>query len=995
MQRDVEDGYQRSRADSSADSDGEDSELVYLPNDPHEWDAELVSAWISWVSKNFDIFPPLEPARFPSSGTELAQFSKADFWVCAGSAAGGNTLAKHFAYLIRHGTEGSSVSPELDSDIEPEPYQLLNAASHRLVSQGGQIQLWQFLLELLADSTNSPCIAWEGTNGEFKLSDPDEVARRWGERKAKPNMNYDKLSRALRYYYDKNIMTKVQGKRYTYKFDFHGLMAACQAQAQLTDTASSANILSGCSSYGSSPASTTSSLKSPGATNSSPTQSHYGPVSCTAAATTTPSIAPTASIVTTGGTSSWMPYTSTPSYPNPLIPAAPTSTSAIGGRSDVPPTASSSSPDGTLSFADAEKYLSFPEVPASWAPTWTDTLKKDLLKGYDPSIRPSQHYNVTTVEIGITITHVEINEIKSTLSLYGWMKFKWYDARLAWEPLLNGNVTQLFLNLTSIWHPTQDETGSLVKLSSNGLLEYTNALQQQSKCSIQWQKWPFDTQHSRILFSPWAEVDGMEIHVKMLEYTITQGTMWTVMNITLETHTTIGMQENAQLRGTHLLVELKRNSGIYSATITAPACVLVLMNLLSFWLPPNCSEKLILNAINVLITCMFLIHFNEYISYYTSSTPSVVMFFGQSLYLSGFCLLLTVLLECVVKSNSKKPLHPWLKKLISLELIAIIISMNRADENWNDPKLTWNPANYGNLNVVRWDPTFVWRPDVVLYNNAGGSDQHHYGDTNVLVYNDGKVLWVPPTEYHAFCELNMRLWPFDYQKCSLKLGSWTFDGYMMNLTIGSEPQFETLLGNSEWKILKIGSERNTRYYPCCAEPYIDITYNVTLQRQSDTHRAIVIVPALVIMILALSVFWLPLDAGERIITNGIIALMVAIYLVYFAQQLPAISGHTPLIVIFFSNTLLLTAFSTIICVIVMNVSKSKHQRSLPSLLKRLAGCVGPFMGVGKKHFSSGDQGNVKIESNVDHEWNKFGLVLNRLSFIVYCVIFIISAFYSF
>lgn len=62
----------------------------------------------------------------------------------------------------------------------------------------GQIQLWQFLLELLSDSGNAGCITWEGTNGEFKLTDPDEVARRWGERKSKPNMNYDKLSRALR-----------------------------------------------------------------------------------------------------------------------------------------------------------------------------------------------------------------------------------------------------------------------------------------------------------------------------------------------------------------------------------------------------------------------------------------------------------------------------------------------------------------------------------------------------------------------------------------------------------------------------------------------------------------------------------------------------------------------------------------------------------------------------------------------------------------------------
>ena len=80
-----------------------------------------------------------------------------------------------------------------------DPYALLSSASRGLVSQGsGQIQLWQFLLELLSDTANNSIITWEGTNGEFKLTDPDEVARKWGERKSKPNMNYDKLSRALR-----------------------------------------------------------------------------------------------------------------------------------------------------------------------------------------------------------------------------------------------------------------------------------------------------------------------------------------------------------------------------------------------------------------------------------------------------------------------------------------------------------------------------------------------------------------------------------------------------------------------------------------------------------------------------------------------------------------------------------------------------------------------------------------------------------------------------
>ena len=56
----------------------------------------------------------------------------------------------------------------------------------------------------------SPCIAWTGDDWEFKLLDPDRVAELWGHRKNKPNMNYEKLSRGLRYYYDKKIIKKVR-----------------------------------------------------------------------------------------------------------------------------------------------------------------------------------------------------------------------------------------------------------------------------------------------------------------------------------------------------------------------------------------------------------------------------------------------------------------------------------------------------------------------------------------------------------------------------------------------------------------------------------------------------------------------------------------------------------------------------------------------------------------------------------------------------------------
>ncbi|XP_023577211.1 ETS translocation variant 2 [Octodon degus] len=86
-------------------------------------------------------------------------------------------------------------------------------ANHR-----GPIQLWQFLLELLHDEARSSCIRWTGNSREFQLCDPKEVARLWGERKRKPGMNYEKLSRGLRYYYRRDIVQKSGGRKYTYRF---------------------------------------------------------------------------------------------------------------------------------------------------------------------------------------------------------------------------------------------------------------------------------------------------------------------------------------------------------------------------------------------------------------------------------------------------------------------------------------------------------------------------------------------------------------------------------------------------------------------------------------------------------------------------------------------------------------------------------------------------------------------------------------------------------
>ena len=72
------------------------------------------------------------------------------------------------------------------------------------------VHLWEFLLELLAEDNCRPLITWTSKErGEFKLKNPEEVAKRWGILKRKKGMNYEKLGRALRYYYQQGIIKKV------------------------------------------------------------------------------------------------------------------------------------------------------------------------------------------------------------------------------------------------------------------------------------------------------------------------------------------------------------------------------------------------------------------------------------------------------------------------------------------------------------------------------------------------------------------------------------------------------------------------------------------------------------------------------------------------------------------------------------------------------------------------------------------------------------------
>ncbi|KAK6172275.1 GA-binding protein alpha chain isoform X2 [Patella vulgata] len=216
-----------------------EQERLKIPFDPMQWNEVHVKHWIQWALKEFGLHD-VNPDTFNMTGKQLAEMTHADFvkyvpsdpndvfWThlellrkCKFVAVMQQPTPHAITTITVSTTDNEgriksvtkhqrSRSPRITGDERLSP--------GNRTGNNGQIQLWQFLLEQLTDKDCRSIISWVGDEGEFKLINPEMVAQMWGKRKNKPTMNYEKLSRALRYYYDGDMIAKVHGKRFVYKF---------------------------------------------------------------------------------------------------------------------------------------------------------------------------------------------------------------------------------------------------------------------------------------------------------------------------------------------------------------------------------------------------------------------------------------------------------------------------------------------------------------------------------------------------------------------------------------------------------------------------------------------------------------------------------------------------------------------------------------------------------------------------------------------------------
>merc|ERR1712165_450885 len=119
--------------------------------------------------------------------------------------------------------ESEELSEEEKPTRNPAPRRYRRPSKNPVPQQrkkGSTLKISQWIVKLLRDpATNPSVIRWEDEpEGKFRVINSTAFAQLWAVEKKNPAMNYEKLSRAMRYYYRNKEIEMVKGERLTYKF---------------------------------------------------------------------------------------------------------------------------------------------------------------------------------------------------------------------------------------------------------------------------------------------------------------------------------------------------------------------------------------------------------------------------------------------------------------------------------------------------------------------------------------------------------------------------------------------------------------------------------------------------------------------------------------------------------------------------------------------------------------------------------------------------------
>lgn len=254
---------------------------------------------------------------------------------------------------------------------------------------------------------------------------------------------------------------------------------------------------------------------------------------------------------------------------------------------------------------------------------------------------------------------------------------------------------------------------------------------------------------------------------------------------------------------------------------------------------------------------------------------------------------------------------------------------------WIQETLTWDPADYGGIDRVRFSPKDIWVPDIV-FENVQTDDFliKKHEDMKIQVSANGEVEWRSGSHLLTSCRVSIIHYPFDIQECLITLGKmYSVDSEVYIVNASAHLTETNPDSNDEWKVQKTSVRTQLVH-----EGYSVIEITLTLKRRPFFYVLNVILPVLMLAFMNTLCFKIPAQSGERIGYCISLYLTFVVLLNVTADSMPRVSKTVSYLHVYINIQLLLSMISTCLSIAAVKASHIEKPEEQTSGLKLLFGC---------------------------------------------------------
>ncbi|VDI75352.1 Hypothetical predicted protein [Mytilus galloprovincialis] len=245
-----------------------------------------------------------------------------------------------------------------------------------------------------------------------------------------------------------------------------------------------------------------------------------------------------------------------------------------------------------------------------------DAFFKNITGGKNINLRPVlDHKSKVNIYMFFHLIYIqEFNEVEGKLSLTGYFSISWVDQTISWNSTEN-EIDIVTLEEHIIWKPSfiignsydgvkfihKDDT--VMRVQSNGLVTWTPGDNYEVVCNADVSRYPFDTQICKLQILPWGytseEIDVIPIYDSVVQYWFNPQQTWQFIESSVA--------KDKELQLLEFSMTLKRNPMFFVLNLILPICVMIILNIFVFLLPPESGERVgyavtVLLAIAVFLT---------------------------------------------------------------------------------------------------------------------------------------------------------------------------------------------------------------------------------------------------------------------------------------------------------------------------------------------------------------------------------------------------------